>query len=118
MKTIRKILLGVSAAMMTTTAAIAADFGAMPVNYQSALEDYVSSRLIEPRGARYRVIGEPYQVYADFDRHSAVPAWAVDVKVRTRLPNGDMGASQTYTVIFVDGVPVALEEDISNVKPI
>lgn len=116
MKHIRKILFGVGAAMMATTAAIANDFDAMPANYESALENYVGSRLTDPRGARLQVVSKPYQVYADFAGQD-VAAWAVDVRVRSRLPNGAMGAA-SYTVIFVGGRPVALESDIDGVKAV
>lgn len=117
MNVIRKLLFCVGAAMMAASAAMANDFGAMPVNYQSALEDYVGSRLINPRGARFQITSKPYQVYADFAGRENVAAWAVDVRVRSRLPNGDMG-SVPYTVIFVDGAPVALEQDIRSVKAV
>lgn len=118
MKQTRKILLGVGAALMAATAVMAEDFGVMPADYQSALEDYVGSRLINPRGARFQIVSEPYQVYADFAGRSNVAAWAVDVRVRSRLPNGAMGGYVPYTVIFVDGAPVALEQDIRSVRAI
>jgi len=115
MKNIRTILLGVGAAMMSAGAAVAGDHGTMPANYQTALETYVGSRLTNPRGARFRVMGRPYQVYVDFRGRENVAAWAVDVRVRARLPSGGTGAS-SYTVIFMNGAPVALERDIRDVS--
>lgn len=117
MRHLRKVVLGVGAAMMTATAVMADDFGVMPANYEAALENYVGSRLTNPRGARFQIVGQPYRVYADFDGYSDVAAWAVDVRVRSRLPNGAMG-TVPYTVIFVGGVPVALEQDIGGVEAI
>jgi hypothetical protein len=114
MKIIRTLTLSLGAAMAAVATGFAADHDALPADYRTALVDYVDSRLTDPRGARYQLLSEPYKVFADFKGQGKVPAWAVDVRVRTQLHSGDRGYA-TYTVIFVDGAPVALEQDIRAV---
>ena len=90
---------------------VAADPGPMPDDYEEMAVDYVKSRLTNPRGARVTVLSEPYEVEADFDDMEDEDAWAVDVRVRSRLPSGARHGSMAYTVIFYDGEPVALQQD-------
>lgn len=107
----RKFAACLAAAAALATGAFAADFGPMPVDYQSAAESYISGRLTDPRAARFQFVGEPYQVVADFSGRQDVGCWAVDVRVKARLPGGRTGAYQTYTVLFVNGAAIALEDD-------
>ena len=113
---IRKMLLGIGAVAAFAASAIAADYGVMPADYESASEDYVLSRLADERGARFQFVSAPYPVFADFEGHGNLAAWAVDVRVRSRMASGRMGGYLPYTVIFVDGEPVAFEEDIRGVE--
>ncbi|GAB4525926.1 MAG: hypothetical protein Kow00133_14690 [Amphiplicatus sp.] len=107
----KKLLAGFAAAAALAAAAFASDFGPTPVNYEQAAEAYISERLVDPRGARVQFIGEPYQVYADVAGYEGLPCWAVDVRVKARLPNGMSGGYVPYTVLFLDGEPIAFEED-------
>lgn len=83
----------------------------MPENYEAQATSYIKDRLSNPRGSRVRVVGEPYEAEADFDGYEDEAVWAVDVRVRSKLPGGGSSGTARYTVIFVDGEPVALEED-------
>ncbi|MBB5517953.1 hypothetical protein [Amphiplicatus metriothermophilus] len=107
----KKTLAGFAAAAALAAAAFASDFGPTPVNYEQAAETYISERLVDPRGARVQIVGEPYQVYADVAGYEGLPCWAIDVRVKARLPNGTSGGYVPYTVLFLDGEPIALKED-------
>jgi len=108
---LKMIAAGLAASMLLAGQAFAQDFGRVPADYQEAAVDYLESRLEDPRGARVNYIGEPYRVYADIGSYEDLPAWAVDVDIRFRMAGGRRGAGG-YTVIFVDGDPVALEDDV------
>ena len=116
MKTIKTCLTGLFAAGLMLGAAIAQDFGPAPADYRYAAEDYVESRLANSRGARVTVNSRPYPVYADFGRHGEVAAWAVDISVRSHVRSRRHDGHMNYTVIFVDGEPVAFEEDIRGME--
>lgn len=107
---------GVSLATMLWTGAHAADFGRAPVSYQDDARDYIESRMTDERGARFQFAGKPYRVMADFGSRGEMPAWAVDVRLRSPLRQGQAAGAARYTVIFVDGTPVALEYDIRRLK--
>lgn len=92
------------------------DYGPEPAQYETALVDYVHSRLADARGARIVVDSEPYRVIADFGADGEFAAWAVDIRVRARLASGGAGGFIGYTVIFVNGEPVAFDDDIAGVK--
>lgn len=111
MKLFRVSCAALTIAGLMTAQAIAGDFGRAPTNYQADAVDYISSRVEESRGVRVQFQGQPYQVYADIGRYQGLPAWAVDVRVRSKIRGGNYGGFQRYTVIFVDGDPVALEQD-------
>lgn len=111
MKTIRTGVATFAAIFAAFGVAMAQDFGRAPADYQDAATDYIEDRLEDPRGARVEFLSDPYRVYADIGRYESLPAWAVDIHVRSRLPGGRRGAA-SYTVIFVDGDPVALEDDV------
>ncbi|PQA87920.1 hypothetical protein [Hyphococcus luteus] len=108
---IKQALAGIAAAAAFGAAAIASDFGAAPADYEAQAIDYFDQRLTEPRSARYEFAGEPYQVFADVSGYEGLPCWAVDVRVKARMPNGRMGGYVPYTVLFLDGEPIALEAD-------
>ncbi len=116
MTMIRKSLTGVFAAGMMLTGALAQDFGPEPADYRYAVEDYVESRLTNSRGARVSIESRPYAVYADFGRHGEIAAWAVDIGVRSHVSSRRHDGYMRYTVIFVDGEPVAFENDIRGVE--
>ena len=116
--TMIKYLTGVLAAGMMVTGALAQDFGPQPADYRYAVEDYVMSRLADSRGARVSVDSRPYPVYADFGRHGEIAAWAVDISVRTHVRSRRHDGYMHYTVIFVDGEPVAFEDDIRGVEAV
>ena len=99
--------------------ATAADsYNVAPISYQKAAEDYMSQRLSDPRSARYNVRGEPYEVRVNLRGGQNVAAWAVDIMVKSRLPNGSWSNYQPYTVIFQNGAAVALKSDLAKVVPI
>ena len=102
---------GLAAAATMIMTVTASDFGAVPASYEDAASDYISERLADPRSARYRFAGEPYQVFADVSGYEGLPCWAVDVRVKARLPGGGYGGYIPYTVLFLNGEAVALEED-------
>lgn len=108
---IKQALAGIAAAVAFGAAAIASDFGAAPADYEALAIDYFGERLTEPRTARYEFTSAPYQVFADVSGYEGLPCWAVDVRVKSRLPNGGMGGYVPYTVLFLDGEPIALEID-------
>jgi hypothetical protein len=112
----KKILAGLAAAAAMSAAAFALDFGPAPANYESAAEDYISSRLVEARGVRLQFTGGPYKVYADVSGYEALPCWAVDVRVKGRLPTGAIGGYVPYTVLFLDGRPIAFKEDARRIS--
>lgn len=84
-----------------------------PDNYPVLAADYIESRLDDARGAKVQVISEPYRVIADIKGYEGLPGWGVDVRVKSRLPSGGYGVVP-YTVIFVDGRAVALDDDASD----
>ncbi len=94
----------------------AGDIVACPDDYPVQAASYVEGRLTDDRGARVQIVSEPYRVEADINGHSDLPGWGVDVRVKSRLPNGAMGGYVPYTVIFVNGEPVALCEDASGLE--
>ena len=102
---------GAAAGLAMMAQAFAADFGNAPADYELLASDYIESRLENPRGARIAATSEPYQVYASIGGYEGVPAWAVDMRVRARLKSRQVGGSMAYTVVFIDGDPIALEED-------
>ncbi len=108
---IKQALVGMAAAFAFGAAAIASDFGVAPADYQAQAIDYFGERLTEPRSARYEFTGQPYRVFADVSGYEGLPCWAVDVRVKARMPNGGMGRYVSYTVLFLGGEPIALDED-------
>ena len=92
----------------------ALSFGPEPVNYEASIIDYVESRMVNPRGARIKTLGEPYQIYAHMTGHEDAACWAVDVMVKSRLPGGGYGRALKYTVILMNGNPVALSDDLKH----
>ncbi|MEE2691017.1 MAG: hypothetical protein VX640_05680 [Pseudomonadota bacterium] len=107
----KKILAGFAAAALLATGVLAADFGPMPANYEASAEAYISDRLVDARSARFQFVGEPYQVYADVAGYEGLPCWAIDVRVKSRLPSGAFGGYMPYTVLFLDGEAIALQDD-------
>lgn len=112
MKMIKTIMAGAAALVAFIASVTAADFGPAPAGYESAIKDYVHSRLVSPQAAKFRFESSPYKVYADLAGYEGLPAWAVDIRVRARLDTGDVGGYVPYTVIFVGGDPVALRGDL------
>lgn len=110
----KKILAGFTAAVLLATGALAGDFGAVPANYEQTAEAYIAERLTDARAARFQFVGEPYQVYADVSGYEGLPCWAIDVRVKSRLPSGGYGGYMPYTVLFLDGEAIALEEDVQR----
>lgn len=107
-------IIGLASALALAGGVMAADFGPMPANYESAVQDYFAERLEDPRSARYQYRSDPYQVFADVKGYEGLPCWAVDVRVKARLPGGGYGGYVSYTVIFLDGEAIALEEDLAR----
>lgn len=109
---------GFAALAVLCSSALAASFGSVPVNYKSDVQSYVTDRLAVPQAARFQFRGDPYQVFASIGGYDNVPCWAVDVRVRARLADGSQGGFIAYTVLFLDGKAVALEEDVRRVMPL
>jgi hypothetical protein len=107
----KKLLAGLAAAIAFTATVVAADFGPAPSNYQNAAESYIGERLSDPRNARVQFTGQPYKVYADVAGYEGLACWAIDVRVKARLPNGSYGGYVPYTVLFLNGRPIAFKED-------
>lgn len=107
----KKMLSALAAALAVTTTALALDFGPAPSDYQASAEAYVASRLDDAQGVRLQFLGDPYQVYADVAGYEDLPCWAVDVRIRAKLPNGTTGRYAPYTVLFLEGRAIALDED-------
>lgn len=85
-----------------------------PDDYPVRAADYVQSRLADARGAKVQVVSEPYRVIADLKGYEGLPGWGVDIRVKSRMPSGELGGYVRYTVIFVDGEAVALDEDLTD----
>lgn len=108
-------LAAICGAVLLSTAAYAGSVAPCPDDYRDQASAYVQSRLERADGARIQIVGEPYQVSAKVSGH-AVEGWAVDVKVKARQASGAQGVYLPYSVIFVDGAPVALCEDARDLK--
>jgi hypothetical protein len=110
----KRLIAGLAAAAALAGGVFAADFGPMPANYEASAEAYISERMPDPRGARVQFVSEPYRVFADVSGYEGLACWAVDVRVKARLPNGTMGGYVPYTLLFLDGQPIAFEEDAAR----
>ncbi len=91
--------------------AFASDIAPCPSDYREQATDYVTSRLENPNGARVQIVSQPYKVRADIGEHSGILGWAVDIRVKARQATGAPGVYLPYSVVFIDGAPVALCED-------
>ncbi len=109
---IKQALVGIAAACALGAGAIASDFGAAPADYEALAIDYFGERLTDPRSAKFEFTSAPYQVFADLKGYEGLPCWAVDVRVKARMPNGGLGGYVPYTVLFLDGEAIALEDDV------
>lgn len=109
---IKQAFAGMAAAFALSAGVVAQDFGPAPANYETLVADYFGERLTDPRTAKYQFTSEPYQVFADISGYEGLPCWAVDVRVKSRLPNGEYGGYVPYTVLILDGEPVALEDEV------
>ena len=109
---IKQIIMAIAAAFTLSAGVHASDFGSAPADYEAQVIEYFGDRLMEPRTARYDFTSEPYQVFADLRGYEGLPCWAVDVRVKSRMPNGSRGSYVSYTVLFLDGEAIALEDDV------
>ena len=115
-KTMMAGLAAASLSAATFTTALAEDFGPAPANYEDAAKIYVTDRLTHPRSPRFQFTSEPYQVIADIQGYEDLPCWAVDVRVKARLPGDGYGGYIPYTVLFVNGEAVALKQDVKHLS--
>lgn len=90
-------------------------FGLSPEKCHETISTYLQERLWDPRAARVRLDGEPYAVEVQM-RGDEATAWAQDVYLKSRLPSGSWSNYQPYTIIFQNGVAVALGSDLSKVE--
>lgn len=111
MKTIKTLVSMAAGAAAMFAISQAGDIAPCPDDYGLRATDYIESRLENPRGASVQIVSEPYRVEADVAGYSGIEGWGVDVRVKSRLQTGSFGRYLDYTVIFVDGAPVALEDD-------
>ena len=89
-----------AAALILAGAAHAADFGPVPAGYEAAAQDYLSERLADPRAAPFQIVGGPYPVLVDLTGPERLACWALDIRVRSRLPDGRIGGFVAPTVLF------------------
>ena len=75
----------------------------------------MEKRLSDPRAAKVQLDSDPYKVMVDLRAEEDIPAWAVDIRVKSRLPNGSWSNFQPYTVLFQNGEAVALKSDVADV---
>ncbi len=111
----RMIIAAVAAAAVLGTAAVAADFGPAPANYEIGAKAYIATRVEDPQSLKVQFRGAPYQVYANVSGYEGLPCWAVDVRIRTRRMTGETGVYVPHTVLFLDGTPIALKDDAQRV---
>ncbi len=112
------VLAGIMSLAMAATIspASAADaFGPVPAAYEESVESYFETRLHQARGAQYRFASSPYKVFTDMRGYEGLACWAVDVRVRSKLPSGSYGGFVPYTVLFLDGEVIAFESDVRRV---
>ncbi len=114
MTLMKLIATGLACAILSALPAAAEDFDLSPAACQDAVADYIASRLDNPRGAKVHMTSDPYKVMVR-QRGRDVAAWAVDVRVKARLPSGSWSGQQRYTVIFKNGSAVALRGDLDGV---
>ncbi|MEM9170510.1 MAG: hypothetical protein AAGC56_12760 [Pseudomonadota bacterium] len=115
----RKSLLIVLAAAAVSAASVPAvasgGHGSAPANYENDSARYLLSRMRSSRGARVEVLSQPYRVKVDVRGRRDVAAWAVDARVRAP-GNGASTRVQRFTVVFVNGRPIALRRDVRRLN--
>ncbi len=92
-----------------------AGFDLSPSACKEVVSDFMDTRLTDSRSARVQLDSDPYKVMVDMRSADDIPAWAVDILVKSRLPSGSWSNYQPYTVIFQDGKAVALESEVVGV---
>lgn len=112
----RSLIAALVGAAAFASIAIAQDIAPCPDDYGAQAESYVTSRLDNPSSAKVQIVSEPYKVRTDMRGHSGMLGWAVDIKVRSRQVSGAQGVYVPYTVIFIDGAPVALCQDTRDIQ--
>jgi opacity protein-like surface antigen len=112
----RQLLIAVAGALALAAAAQAGDVAPYPESYEKMASDYAISRLDRSEGARVQVVSEPYRVVAEVNGKSDLEGWGVDIRLKSRQASGASGVALEYTVIFVDGVAVALCDDTKSLK--
>lgn len=110
----KKILMGLAAAVVLSSGAMAANFGASPADYRASAVAYIDMRLTDSRNAHIQFVSEPYRVVVDVAGRKNLPCWAVDVRVKARTPSGGTGRYLPYTVIFYEGRAIAFEQDVRH----
>jgi len=110
----KQYLAGIAGALSLLSVAFAGDFGQQPIAYEEQVKDYFADRLKKANGARFDFTSEPYPVYIDVKGYENLPCWAVDVRVKARMRNGAQDGYVPYTVVFYNGQPVALSEDVKD----
>ena len=90
-----------------------AGHGAAPSNFETSAWNYMKSRLTDTRGAEYTLTRSPYPVMAELNRGKSYACWAVDMRVKSKMGRTTT-THGTYTVLFYNGRPVALEEDLAT----
>jgi len=114
MKLRNSVLSMVIGAAALFAAGQASDIAPCPDDYRVQAANYVESRLTDAHGARVQVVSEPYRIATNLKGYSGLEGWGVDIKVRSRLPNGEFGGYVPYTVVFINGEAVALCEDTDD----
>jgi hypothetical protein len=112
MRTLVAVIAAVAALGAT---AFAIEFGPAPTNYEAEAEAYIATRVEDPNSLRVQFRSAPYQVYANVSGYEGLPCWAVDVRVKTRRMTGEAGVYVPYTVLFLDGTPIALKDDAQRI---
>lgn len=93
----------------------------MSAQYQEAAQDYFEMRLQSGYRAHFRSVGHPYRADMvlrgkDGQDHEWT-GWAVDMKVSTHLSGARSSRHQAYTIVFMEGQPVAMKRDLVRFSP-
>ncbi|MDF7784134.1 hypothetical protein P4910_01190 [Pantoea stewartii] len=83
-----------------------ANFGTLPANYQSQIEAFIKSRLLDPDSAKIE-IGTPYKAYSQDNKAGGGKVrygWAVPVRTNAKNAYGGYTGYQPSRFIFDAGV--------------
>jgi hypothetical protein len=88
-----------------------ADYGAVPENYKSAIEEYIKASLIDPDSARFSNWHGPAKGYSYNSNGKPVFGYLVCVYVNSKNRMGGYGGSHPYLFVMKND-RIALIEDV------